>query len=60
MVSEGHQPNLYLSARNIPRLAVSERRNLNAGVVLQHSHLVFTRASLDALVNEVKSQKDSA
>jgi large subunit ribosomal protein L4 len=60
VVSEGNQPNLYLSARNIPRLAVSERRNLNAGVVLQHSHLVFTRASLDALVNEVKSQKDSA
>jgi large subunit ribosomal protein L4 len=60
LVSEGNQPNLYLSARNIPRLAVSERRNLSAGSVLQHSHLIFTRASLDALVNEVKSQKDSA
>jgi large subunit ribosomal protein L4 len=60
LVSEGNQPSLYLSARNIPRLAVSERRNLSAGSVLQHSHLIFTSASLDALVNEVKSQKDSA
>ncbi len=54
MVSEGHQPNLHLSARNIPRVSVAERRNLNAGTVLQHSHLVFTRASLDALVTEAK------
>jgi large subunit ribosomal protein L4 len=60
VVSEGHQPNLYLSARNIPRLSVSERRNLNAGTVLQHSHLVFTRASLDALVSEAKSNKEGA
>jgi large subunit ribosomal protein L4 len=54
VVSEGHQPTLHLSARNIPRVSVSERRNLNAGTVLQHSHLVFTRASLDALVTEAK------
>jgi large subunit ribosomal protein L4 len=55
LVSEGHQEALYLSARNIPRAAVSERRNLNAGTVLQHSNVVFTKSALDALVKELKS-----
>lgn len=53
LVSEGHQEALYLSARNIPRAAVSERRNLNAGAVLQHSNVVFTKSALDALVQEL-------
>jgi large subunit ribosomal protein L4 len=52
-VSESHQPNLNLSARNLPKVAVSERRNLSAGAVLQHTHLVFTRGALEALVTEV-------
>lgn len=55
LVSEGHQEAFYLSARNIPRAAVSERRNLNAGTVLQHSNVVFTKAALDALVKELKA-----
>lgn len=55
LVSEGHQEALYLSARNIPRAAVSERRNLNAGAVLQHSNVVFTKSALDALVTELKA-----
>ena len=54
IVSEGHQPNLHLSARNIPRVAVSERRNLSAGVVLSYTNLVFTRAALETLVQELK------
>ncbi len=54
IVTEGNQPGLYLSARNIPRLAVAERRNLNAGQVLLHGNVVFTRAALDALVDDVK------
>jgi ribosomal protein L4 len=46
-----------LSARNIPRAEVSERRNLNAGTVLQHSNLIFTRPALEALVSELKAAK---
>jgi large subunit ribosomal protein L4 len=57
LVSEGHQEALYLSARNIPRAAVSERRNLNAGSVLRHANVVFTKAALDALVKELQAAK---
>ena len=52
-VSETHQPNLHLSTRNLPKVEVSERRNLSAGAVLQHAHLVFTKGALEALVTEV-------
>ena len=55
MVSEGLVSNLYLSARNIPKVSVSERRNLSAGAILTHSSLVFTKAALEALVSELKS-----
>ena len=54
IVSEGHQPNLYLSTRNIPKVGVSERRNLNAGEVLTHANLVFTKDAIEALVKELK------
>lgn len=57
LVSEGNQNGLYLSARNIQRTDVTERRNLNAGTVLQHTNLIFTRSALDALVKELKSGK---
>jgi large subunit ribosomal protein L4 len=57
LVSEGHQEALYLSARNIPRASVAERRNLNAGVVLRHANVVFTKAALDALVKELQAKK---
>ena len=54
LVSEGNQPNLYLSARNIPKVSVSERRNLTAGVILTHANLVFTKGAIEALVKELK------
>jgi large subunit ribosomal protein L4 len=57
LVSEGHQESLYLSTRNIPRTDISERRNLNAGTILRHSNLIFTRSALDALVVELKANK---
>jgi large subunit ribosomal protein L4 len=57
LVSEGHQQALYLSARNIPKTSVSERRNLNAGAVLQHANVIFTRSALDALVGELQAKK---
>ena len=56
-VSEGHQPNLHLSARNIAKADVSERRNLNAGSVLRHANLIFTRPALDAMVKELTAAK---
>lgn len=54
IVSEGIQSDLHLSARNIPRVSVAERRNLNAGDVLVNGKLVFTKAALDALLVELK------
>jgi len=54
VVSEAHASNLYLSARNIPKVSVAERRNVGAGQVLTHSNLVFTKAAIEALVKELK------
>jgi large subunit ribosomal protein L4 len=56
LVSEAHAPNLYLSARNLAKVTVAERRNLNAGTVLQHANLVFTKAALDGLVQDLKAK----
>jgi len=56
IVSEGNSPNLNLSARNIERVSVSERRNLNAGHVLLNGNVVFTKAALDALIGELKQK----
>jgi large subunit ribosomal protein L4 len=53
LVSEQHQPNLWLSTRNLPKVSVSERRSLNAGAVLTHANLIFTKGALDALVKEL-------
>ena len=53
IVSEGHNENLHLSARNIQKIAVSERRSLNAGQVMQKPTLILTADALDALVKEV-------
>ncbi|GDY14138.1 50S ribosomal protein L4 [Planctomycetota bacterium] len=50
LVSEGHQGNLHLSTRNLAKVDVLERRNLNAGAVLRRPHLIFTKGALDALV----------
>jgi large subunit ribosomal protein L4 len=50
IVSEGNQANLHLSSRNIPKVDVLERRNLNAGAVLRRPNIVFTKGALDALL----------
>ena len=57
MVSEGASSNLYLSARNIPKVTVSERRNLSAGAILTHASLVFTKGALEALVKDLQAEK---
>ena len=53
LVSEDNQPNLCLSARNLAKVTVSERRNLSAGAILKHANLIFTKGALDALVKEL-------
>ena len=53
-VNDNAESNLYLSARNINKVEVVERRNLSAGPVLQRSNVVFTAAALDALVKELQ------
>lgn len=53
LVSDAQDKNLYLSARNIPKIDVVERRNLNAGHIMQRSRLVFSATALDALIQEV-------
>ncbi len=60
LISEGLSKNLYLSARNIPKVTVEERRNLNAGSVLTHTSLVFTKAAIDALVKDLTSAQKEA
>jgi large subunit ribosomal protein L4 len=55
VVSEANQRHLVLSCRNLAKVDVSERRNLNAGMVLQHSRVVFTKPALDALIKEVSA-----
>ncbi len=57
MVSEGAASGLYLSARNIPKVTVSERRNLSAGAILTHASLVFTKGALEALVKDLQAEK---
>jgi large subunit ribosomal protein L4 len=57
MVSEGNSRNLYLSARNLPKVSVAERRNLNAGEILVRTNLVFTKAAIDALVKDLTAAK---
>lgn len=54
VVSEGNVTNLWLSARNLPKVSVSERRNLNAGTILTHANLVFTKGAFDALLKDLK------
>jgi len=44
-----HDSNVYLSARNIDRVTVSEVSGLNALNVLKPRHLLITRAALDVI-----------
>jgi large subunit ribosomal protein L4 len=53
IISEGSKPVLLQSTRNISKVDVAERRNLNAGIVLTHANLVFAKPALDALVKEL-------
>jgi large subunit ribosomal protein L4 len=45
-----HDPNLWLSARNLESLSVRPVRELNAYDILKHKDLLLTKEALDALV----------
>ncbi|MHC5067935.1 MAG: 50S ribosomal protein L4 [Planctomycetota bacterium] len=53
LVSEGGNDNLYKSARNIQKVDVAARADLNAGHVVQRGNVVLTAAALAALIEEV-------
>ncbi|MBA3845573.1 MAG: 50S ribosomal protein L4 [Planctomycetes bacterium] len=60
LVSEGFKPAIHLSARNIPKVKVEERRNLNAAHLLTNSNVIFTKSAIDALVGELKDELKKA
>lgn len=49
VATDAHDANVYKSARNIERVAVSPAADLNAYTVLSAGRLLITRAALDAL-----------
>jgi len=53
LVSETAQPNLLASVRNIPKVDVTLRKDLNAGTLMVHANVVFAKHALDALVKEL-------
>ena len=52
LVSEGSDKSLVLSARNLQKVDVAARAELNAGQLLQRPNLILTAGALDALVQE--------
>jgi large subunit ribosomal protein L4 len=57
VTTASHDNNVYLSARNIHRVTVSEVAGLNALNVLTPSHLLVTRAALDAIREQAKNRE---
>ena len=51
-----HDENVWKSARNISRIAVSPASDLNADMVLRRKQFVVTKAGLDALRERFKKQ----
>jgi large subunit ribosomal protein L4 len=53
LISETLQSALIRSVRNIPKVDVVIRKDLNAGTLMTHANLVFAKPALDALVKEL-------
>jgi large subunit ribosomal protein L4 len=60
LATEGHDGNLWKSARNIANLWVSPARELNAYNLLHQRQLIVTRAALDALRRNGGSRAETA
>jgi large subunit ribosomal protein L4 len=54
LVTEANDRNLYLSARNVPKLAVTTSGLLNTYQVLKPAKLVFTRGAFEKLETRLK------
>lgn len=52
---EGHDPNAYKSARNIPGVSLTAVADLNALSVLKPRRMLVTKAALDAIKTRVSS-----
>ena len=50
----GYDDNLYKSARNLPRIAVINVEQLNAGDICNHSKVLFTKDAFLWILNEEK------
>lgn len=55
-----HDPNVYVSARNIEHLLVSPAAELNAYALLRQRHLVITRDALDRLLGRSETTASAA
>ena len=51
----GYDDNLYKSARNLPRIAVIDVEQLNAGDICNHSKVLFTKDAFLSILNEEKA-----
>lgn len=57
VVTDGVEPNLVKSLRNVPSVSVLPVDDLNAHTVLLHHNLVFTPKAFDKLMSKTWSQK---
>ncbi|MGD9634186.1 MAG: 50S ribosomal protein L4 [Pirellulales bacterium] len=56
VATDGYQPKVYFSARNIEGVSVSPAAELNAYNVLRSKRVLVTKAALDALVASAKER----
>lgn len=56
IATDGVDQNVYLSARNLPGVAVLPANDLNAREILSHKRLVFTRPAWDKLVERAQAK----
>jgi large subunit ribosomal protein L4 len=56
VATASHDANVYMSARNIARVAVSPVGDLNAWTVLARRRLLITRAALDKIKQQAKTK----
>lgn len=55
VTTSGYDDNLYKSARNLPRIAVINVEQLNAGDICNHSKVLFTKGAFLSILNEEKA-----
>ena len=56
VATDGYQPKVYLSARNIAGVEIAPAAELNAYNVLKSKRVLVTKAALDALVASAKER----